>query len=104
MCRFADWLQTYSQAQTRSLRIGGHCTSVRLEKSFWDTLEEIAAKEGVSLARFITTLNNEVMDRNGEVKNVASLLRCCCLLYRASGHVAIREFRQGGGQALDAAE
>jgi predicted DNA-binding ribbon-helix-helix protein len=30
--------------------------------SFWDTLEEIAAKEEMSLAKFLTTLHNEVLD------------------------------------------
>jgi|SRR5580704_8485945 predicted DNA-binding ribbon-helix-helix protein len=76
MCRLADWLQSYHEKQTRSLRIGGHCTSIRLEKSFWETLEEIAASEDVSLAKLLTTLHNEVLDHHGEVKNFASLLRC----------------------------
>ena len=50
---------------------------------FWDTLEEIAAKEGMSLAKFLTTLHDEVLDHHGEVKNFASLLRCSCMIYRA---------------------
>jgi len=49
------------ESQTRSLRIGRHCTSIRLEMSFWDTLEEIAAKEEMSLAKFLTALHNEVL-------------------------------------------
>jgi|SRR5690348_2169034 predicted DNA-binding ribbon-helix-helix protein len=87
MCRFADWLQSYHEKQTRSLRIGGHCTSIRLEKSFWETLEEIAAREEISLAKLLTTLHNEVLDRHGEVKNFASLLRCACLVYRSRSAV-----------------
>lgn len=83
MCRLADWLQSYHEKQTRSLRIGGHCTSIRLEKSFWETLEEIAANEDMSLAKLLTTLHNEVLDHHGEVKNFASLLRCACLVYRS---------------------
>ena len=83
MCRFADWLQSYHEKQTRSLRIGGHCTSIRLERSFWETLEEIAAREEMSLAKLLTSLHNEVLDRHGEVKNFASLLRCACLVYRS---------------------
>ena len=52
MCHlFAHQPQRDYESQTRSLRIGGHCTSIRLEMSFWDTLEEIAAKEGMSLAQ-----------------------------------------------------
>ena len=87
MCRFADWLQSYHEKQTRSLRIGGHCTSIRLEKSFWETLEEIAAREEMSLAKLLTTLHNEVLDRHGEVKNFASLLGCACLVYRSRSAV-----------------
>jgi predicted DNA-binding ribbon-helix-helix protein len=87
MCRFADWLQSYHEKQTRSLRIGGHCTSIRLERSFWETLEEIAAREGVGLAKLLTTLHSEVLDRHGEVKNFASLLRCACLVYRSRSAV-----------------
>jgi predicted DNA-binding ribbon-helix-helix protein len=83
MSRLADWLQSYHEKQTRSLRIGGHCTSIRLEKSFWETLEEIAMREGTSLAKLLTTLHNEVLDQHGEVKNFASLLRCACLVYRS---------------------
>ena len=57
MCHlFAHQPQRDYESQTRSLRIGGHCTSIRLEMAFWDTLEEIAAKESMSLGKFLTTL------------------------------------------------
>jgi predicted DNA-binding ribbon-helix-helix protein len=79
------------------------CTSIRLEISFWDTLEEIAAKEGMSLAKFLTTLHNEVLDHHGEVNNFASLLRCSCLIYRSKSAVAVPEFH-GNAAILDAAE
>ncbi|WFU45526.1 ribbon-helix-helix domain-containing protein (plasmid) [Bradyrhizobium sp. CB82] len=85
MCNlFAHQPQRNYETQTRSLRIGGHCTSIRLELAFWDTLEEIAAGENVSLAKFLTTLQDEVLEHYGEVKNFTSLLRCCCLVYRSS--------------------
>ena len=88
MCHlFAHQPQRDYELQTRSLRMGGHSTSIRLEMSFWDTLEEIAAKEGMSLAKFLTTLHDEVLDHHGEVKNFASLLRCSCLIYRAKSAV-----------------
>ena len=79
-------------------------TSIRLEMSFWDTLEEIAAKEGMSLAKFLTTLHDEVLDHHGEVKNFASLLRCSCLIYRAKSAVVVPEFRGSTPAMLDAAE
>ena len=105
MCHlFAHQAQRDYESQTRSLRMGGHCTSIRLEMSFWDTLEEIAAKEGMSLAKFLTTLHDEVLDHHGEVRNFASLLRCSCLIYRARSAAAVPEFSGGTAAMLDAAE
>ena len=105
MCHlFAHQPQRDYESQTRSLRMGGHSTSIRLEMSFWDTLEEIAAKEGMSLAKFLTTLHDEVLDHHGEVKNFASLLRCSCLIYRAKSAVVVPEFRGSVPAILDAAE
>ncbi len=44
-------------------------------------LEEIAAEQSVSLARFLTKLHDEVLDFRGEITNFTSLLRCACLTY-----------------------
>jgi predicted DNA-binding ribbon-helix-helix protein len=105
MCHlFAHQPQRDYESQTRSLRMGGHCTSIRLEMSFWDTLEEIAAKEGMSLAKFLTTLHSEVLDHYGEVKNFASLLRCSCLIYRSRKVAVQSEFGDRAAAILDAAE
>jgi predicted DNA-binding ribbon-helix-helix protein len=107
MCRlFAHQPQRNYESQTRSLRIGGHCTSIRLELAFWETLEEIAAKEGMSLAKFLTKLHSEVLDHHGEVNNFASLLRCSCLIYQSRPPVAVvPDFRESSARmVLDAAE
>ena len=102
MCQlFAHQPQRGYESQTRSLRIGGHCTSIRLEMSFWDTLEEIAGREGLSLPKFLTKLHTEVLDHHGEVNNFASLLRCSCLIYRSKNAVVTPDFR---APVLDAAE
>jgi predicted DNA-binding ribbon-helix-helix protein len=105
MCHlFAHQPQRDYESQTRSLRIGGHCTSIRLEMSFWDTLEEIAAKENMSLGKFLTTLHSEVLNHHGEVNNFASLLRCSCLIYRSKMTAPAPDFRATAGPLLDAAE
>ena len=83
MCHiFAGQLHETYRSQTRSIRISGHSTSIRLEAAFWLTLEGIAERQGLSLGKFITTLHDEVLELHGEVRNFASLLRCCCLIYR----------------------
>jgi len=67
--------------QTRSVRLGAHATSVRLEAAFWAVLEEIAAEQGMTLGRFLTKLHDEVLEFRGEAHNFSSLLRCACLNY-----------------------
>ncbi|WP_237478226.1 ribbon-helix-helix domain-containing protein [Lichenibacterium dinghuense] len=92
MCSlFAHQPESDYEGQTRSLRIGGHCTSIRLEAAFWAVLEEMAASEGTTLGKFLTTLYGEVLAHHGEVRNFSSLLRCSCLVYlsRAAGRDAI---------------
>jgi predicted DNA-binding ribbon-helix-helix protein len=82
MCRlFASQdPQTYAP-ETRAIRLNGHATSVRLEAAFWEILEEIAADEATTVARFISALHDEVLVQRGEVSNLASLLRVSCTLY-----------------------
>lgn len=69
---------TYA-AETRSVRLHGHVTSIRLEAAFWTTLEEIADQESMSVGRFVSVLHDEIMERHGEVANFASFLRVACL-------------------------
>ncbi len=63
---------------TRSVRLNGFSTSIRLEALFWSILDQIAKKEGMSTARFISTLHDEVLELRGEVGNFTSLLRVTC--------------------------
>ena len=66
---------------TRSVRLHGAVTSIRLERQFWSLIDTIAASEGMSTPRFVTTLYDEVLERRGEVENFASLLRVICTAY-----------------------
>ena len=82
MCQmFAGQAPENYAFQTRSMRIGGHSTSIRLEAAFWAILEQVAAHQGMSLGKFVTKLHDEVLALHGEVGNFASLLRCSCLVY-----------------------
>lgn len=107
MCRIFASLPIESYAyQTRSVRLGGHVTSIRLEQSFWIILEEIAAVQGQPLGRFLTQLHDEVLDLSGDVHNFTSLLRCACLTYVGEAKdrpdVLARLAREAGGDATTA--
>ncbi len=67
--------------ETRSIRLMGHSTSIRLEARFWCVLEDISAEQDMSMARFLSMLHEEAEEIHGEIQNFASLLRCCCLNY-----------------------
>ena len=69
----------------RSIRIGGHSTSIQLEAVFWELLDEIAQSQHLSTPKFISTLYSEAIEMNGEIHNFASMLRSTCALY-LSGH------------------
>jgi predicted DNA-binding ribbon-helix-helix protein len=72
--------------------------------AFWDTLEEIASKQDMSLAKFLSCLHGEVLDHCGEVHNFASLLRCSCLIYRSKAAAVTPDFLEGTAPRLVAAE
>lgn len=67
---------------SRSVRIAGHSTSVRLESAFWNALEDMAATEGLSTAKLIAALYREALEQHGDMSNLASMLRTVCLLYQ----------------------
>ncbi|NTX25715.1 ribbon-helix-helix domain-containing protein [Burkholderia pyrrocinia] len=70
------------ESRTRSLRIHGVVTTVRLENLFWDILQEIAARENMTTSQFAVKLYDELTALRGEApSNFASFLRVCCLRY-----------------------
>jgi predicted DNA-binding ribbon-helix-helix protein len=72
--------------------------------AFWDTLDEIANKQDMSLAKFLTRLHSEVLDHCGEVHNFASLLRCSCLIYRSKATAVTPDLLENTAPRLVAAE
>lgn len=66
---------------TRSVRLQGSVTSVRLENEFWEILDCLAAEQGMSAGRFISKLYSEVIADKGEVPNLASMLRVACAVH-----------------------
>jgi predicted DNA-binding ribbon-helix-helix protein len=79
------------QMQTRSLRLGGMSTSVRLEAFFWTVLEEIGARDGLTVSQLLVRLQDELTAADRAIDNFASFLRVCCgryLALRAEGAIA----------------
>jgi predicted DNA-binding ribbon-helix-helix protein len=85
------------KAINRSIRIGGHSTSIQLEAVFWDLLDEIAQSQRLTTPKFISTLYSEAIEVNGEIHNFASMLRSTCALYLSAhraGDDAVEELHR----------
>ena len=97
MCDFfvkADPIQY--EPRTRTLRIHGVLTSLRLENMTWDILAEMAEAEGCTTNALISLFHDEILARRGEVPNFASFLRVTCMRY-------LRRAAQSGSRTEGAA-
>ncbi len=80
-------------SSTRSLRMDGMVTSVRLENFFWNILEEIALRDDMTPPQLIVRLYHESIDAKHDLGNFTSFLRVCCARYltlQLSGHIPAR--------------
>jgi len=103
MCRlFASQSPDSYAFETRSIRLNGQSTSIRLEKVFWSIIEEIAAAEGLTVPRFISTLHREVLLLWGEVPNFTSHMRCICLVAIETQRIQRGRERAEAARALTA--
>ena len=82
MCEFfvkGDPIQ-YEQ-RSRTVRIHGVLTSLRLENLVWDILAEMAEEDGRTTNALISLFHDEILAHRGEVPNFASFLRVTCMRY-----------------------
>ncbi len=82
MCQlFTNSDRSVWKSKSRSIRVDGVVTSVRLETFFWETLEEIGHRDNLSVGRLITKLYKEARDAEHDLTNFTSYLRVCCGRY-----------------------
>ncbi|MBQ2259851.1 MAG: ribbon-helix-helix domain-containing protein [Loktanella sp.] len=82
MCQiFAGQDPSRYEYVTRRVRLNGQSTSVRLERSFWRIVDQMAEKDGVTTPAFLSKLHAEVLEQRGEATNFTSLLRCACTIH-----------------------
>lgn len=82
MCQlFAGQDPADYECVTRSVRLNGLSTSLRLEARYWRLVDEMAERDAMTTPKFLSTLYDEVLELQGEVRNFASLLRTACLVY-----------------------
>ena len=60
------------KSKSRSIRVDGVVTSVRLETFFWETLEEIGFRDSMSVGQLITKLYREAREAEHDLSNFTS--------------------------------
>jgi predicted DNA-binding ribbon-helix-helix protein len=101
MCEYfvkADPIQ-YEQ-RTRTIRIHGVLTSIRLENMVWDILAEMAEEEGCTTNHLIVQFHDEILAHRGEVPNFASFLRVTGMRYLRRRLIALERTQDEVGRAL----
>ncbi len=69
------------QSRSKSVRINNVVTSVRLENFYWETLDEIAFRDGLSVTGLIRRLYLESIEEGHNIGSFTSFLRVCCSRY-----------------------
>ena len=69
------------ELRTRSIRIHGVVTSIRLENRCWDVLTRIAVRDGMTTNQLICQLSDEIIRQQGTVSNFCSFLRISCMRF-----------------------
>ena len=84
MCKlFIEADRSLWENHSKSLRIDGLATSIRLENFFWRVLDEIAKRDSMTVNQLITKLHDESLEAGHDLDNFTSFLRVCCGRYLA---------------------
>jgi predicted DNA-binding ribbon-helix-helix protein len=69
------------ESRTRTVRIRGVSTSIRMENFVWDILAKMAREEAVTTNALIVQFHDEILRHRGDVQNFTSFLRVTCLRF-----------------------
>lgn len=69
------------QPFSRSVRLNGFATCMRLEQVYWDILAQMAKANCCSVSALLSYLDREVHLRHGGVRNFSGLVRVVCVVH-----------------------
>ena len=72
---------TQARPISRSVRLNGFATCLRLERVYWDILERIASANHCTVNALLSYVDREVHLRYGGVKNFSGLVRVVCVTH-----------------------
>ena len=76
-----DFNMTLAQPHSKSVRLNGLATCLRLENVYWNILSGIANSNNCSVNAVLSYIDREVHLRHGGVKNFSGLIRVVCVAH-----------------------
>ena len=70
-----DFDLTLTTPVSRSIRLNGKSTCIRVEDAYWRILELVARRQDVPVTKFLSLLDLEVQYTRGAVPNFSALVR-----------------------------
>ncbi|MDD0975732.1 ribbon-helix-helix domain-containing protein [Pseudomonas fontis] len=77
----ADFDMGLAHPLSRSVRLNGFATCLRLEAVYWKILERIALANQCTVNAVLSHVDRQVHLRHGGVKNFSGLVRVICVVY-----------------------
>lgn len=74
-----------AQPRSKSVRLNGFATCLRLESVYWNILAAIARANACSINALLSYIDREVHLRYGGVKNFSGLVRVVCVVHLQQG-------------------
>ncbi|MDO9343764.1 ribbon-helix-helix domain-containing protein [Pseudomonas pergaminensis] len=74
-----------SKPLSRSVRLNGFSTCLRLEQIYWNILTDIARINACSVSALLSDVDREVHLRHGGVTNFSGLVRVVCVAHALKG-------------------
>ncbi|WP_454562883.1 ribbon-helix-helix domain-containing protein [Pseudomonas sp. AIG] len=68
------------QPSSRSVRLNGYATCLRLERVYWNILGSMAEDNCCSISSLLSHVDREVHLRHGGVRNFSALVRVVCVM------------------------
>lgn len=76
-----DFGMTLARPLSRSVRLNGFATCLRLEEVYWEVLSDISRLNDCSINTLLSYIDREVHLRHGGVKNFSGLIRVVCVMH-----------------------
>jgi predicted DNA-binding ribbon-helix-helix protein len=80
-----DFNMNLAQPHSKSVRLNGLATCLRLENVYWNILATIARSNNCSVNAVLSYIDREVHLRYGGVKNFSGLIRVVCVAHVLKG-------------------